>query len=95
LAGLRYAELQNAILVLDTTGGTGNLQATWCSKADSDPAFIAWLSRDLSDWGEDLDDSLTEEDDERPEDAEHITVTFPLEGDRADAAELFFWIEAG
>ena len=57
--------------------------------------YIAWLSRDLIDWDEDLDDSVTAEDDDRPADAEHITVTFPLEGDRADAAALFFRIEEG
>ena len=57
--------------------------------------YIAWLSRDLIDWDEDLDDSVTAEDDDRPADAEHITVTFPLEGDRADAEELFFRIEEG
>ena len=56
---------------------------------------IAWLSRDLSDWGEDLDDSITAADDDRPEDDEHITVTFALEGDGADAEELFFRIEEG
>ncbi len=42
-----------------------------------------------------MDDSITAEDDDRPEDAEHITVTFPLEGDRADAEELFFRIAEG
>ena len=59
-------------------------------------SYIAYLSRDLRDWSEDLDDSIDPaEDDERPEDTEHITVTFPLEGDRADAADLFFRIEGG
>jgi hypothetical protein len=57
--------------------------------------YIAWLSYDMSDWGEDLDDSISPEDDERPEDTEHITMSFLLKGDRADAADLFFRIEEG
>lgn len=56
-------------------------------------SYVAYLSRDLSNWGEDLDDSISEEDDENTEDTEYITVTFPLTGDRADAEELFFRIE--
>jgi hypothetical protein len=42
--------------------------------------YIAYLSPDLSDWGEDLDDSISAEDDENTEDSDHITVTFPARG---------------
>ena len=45
--------------------------------------------------GEDLDDDITADEDERDEDPDPITVTFPLEGDLADAADLFFRIEEG
>ncbi len=57
--------------------------------------YIAKYSFDMIDWGADLDDGITEEDDENTEDTEHITVTFPLEDDRADAEALFFRIEEG
>ncbi len=55
--------------------------------------YKAWLSRDLSDWSENLDDSITPEHDERPGDADHITVTFDLDAGREDEEDLFFRIE--
>ena len=75
----------------DPTAVPPTVTLTW--RKSGAATYIAWLSRDLIDWDEDLDDSVTAEDDLRPEDSEHITVTFPLEGDRADAEELFFRIE--
>ena len=58
-------------------------------------SYIAKYSRDLTDWGSDMGDGLTEDRDERPEDTDHITVTFPLTGERASAPSLFFRIEEG
>ncbi|MCP5109605.1 MAG: hypothetical protein GY953_02090 [bacterium] len=64
---------------------------TWLNTGDS--AYKAWLTRDLANWSENLDDNITSGDDERTEDADHITVTFPLDGGREDEKDLFFRIE--
>lgn len=55
--------------------------------------YIAKYSSDMIDWDADLDDGITEEHDENPDDSEQITVTFPLLGVQAEA--LFFRIEEG
>ena len=61
---------------------------TW-SKTGS-AAYIARYSSDMIDWDADLDDGITEERDENPDDPEQITVNFPLLGVQAEA--LFFRI---
>ena len=66
---------------------------TWSKSGAA--SYIVKVSTDMSNWGEHLYDSITEEDDENTEDTEHITATFPLEGNRGDAAALFFRIEGG
>jgi hypothetical protein len=43
----------------------------------------------------DLDDSITVDRDENPEDVDHIAVTFPLNGGLEEATEHFFRIEEG
>ncbi len=65
---------------------------TWLNTGAA--SYSAWLSRDLSDWSEDLSDNITSELDERPEDADHITLTFDLDGGRENEEDLFFRIEA-
>ena len=57
--------------------------------------YIAKVSPDMTDWSADLDDGVTDESDENPEDADQITVTFPLEGFQPDTPRLFFRIEEG
>ncbi|MDE0860207.1 MAG: hypothetical protein OSA93_08620 [Akkermansiaceae bacterium] len=64
---------------------------TWSNSGAA--SYIAKISPDLINWDGDLDDSIAAERDENPDDADHITVTFPLEGDQADAEALFFRIE--
>ncbi|MDA7518255.1 hypothetical protein N9195_02350 [bacterium] len=58
-------------------------------------SYVVKYSPDLIDWDADLDDGVTDESDENPEDADQITVTFPLVGDPEDAPVLFFRIEEG
>ena len=56
-------------------------------------SYAAKYSLDLTDWGADLDDSVTADRDENPGDPEHITVTFSLPGDLGVEARVFFRIE--
>jgi hypothetical protein len=58
-------------------------------------SYIVKYSPDLVDWDADLDDGVTDESDENPEDADQITVTFPLVDDPEEAPVLFFRIEEG
>ena len=57
------------------------------------PSYIARFSPDMSEWDSDLDDSITLDRDENQGDVDHMTVTFPLTGDEANATEIFFRIE--
>ncbi len=66
---------------------------TWRKTGAS--SYIARISGNLSDWGVDLDDSITPDRDETPGDADHITVTFPLKDGLENEADLFFRIEEG
>ncbi len=48
----------------------------------------------MIDWSGELDDALSDEYDERPEDADQITVTFPLEDPSwGEQEKVFFRIE--
>jgi hypothetical protein len=58
-------------------------------------SYVARFSPDMSNWGSDLDDGVTVDRDENPDDVNHITVTFPLNGPLDNATELFFRIEEG
>jgi hypothetical protein len=56
--------------------------------------YIAKTSQDLIDWSSDLDDSITPDMDERPDDGDYITVTFDLrDGVEGDMSYLYFRIE--
>ena len=57
--------------------------------------YIAKVSSDMTGWDSDLNDDIDNEDDERPADAEHITLTFPLTGGLENELKLFFRIEEG
>ena len=93
VTGAGAASAPFAITEIEYDPGANEVTLTW---RDSGAAsYSAFLSPDLGDWGQELDDSITAENDERPEDSEHITVTFPLEGDSADAQELFFRMQEG
>jgi hypothetical protein len=56
-------------------------------------SYILKYSTDMSDWSQDLDDGITAADDENPEDADHITVTFTLFETLTEEPDLFFRIE--
>ena len=56
-------------------------------------SYIVKYSPDLIDWDGDLDDGITEANDENPGDADKITVTFDLPGGIADDEKLFYRIE--
>ncbi len=47
----------------------------------------------MADWDADLDDSISVDRDENPEDTEHITVTFTLEESLKNEPRLFIRIE--
>ena len=80
-----------AITEIDYGSDLNTVTLTWRnSGADS---YSAKFSLDMTNWDSDLDDGITAESDENPEDTDHITVTFPLEGVLGDAEELFFRIE--
>ena len=64
---------------------------TWSSRPDT--TYSAFSSLDLSDWSNELADSLGADEDENPDDGAHITVTFPLTDGLEDATDLFFRIQ--
>lgn len=63
---------------------------TW-RKTGAD-SYRAVFSLDMTNWGGELDDNIDDEDDESPEDADHLTVTFPL-ADIQNPSRAFFRVE--
>jgi hypothetical protein len=64
---------------------------TWTSQPGA--TYSAFSSLDLSDWSNELADSLGINEDENPNDGNHITVTFPLSDGLEDATDLFLRIQ--
>jgi hypothetical protein len=64
---------------------------TWRSRPNT--TYGAFSSFDLSDWSNELADSLGINEDENPDDGNHITVTFPLSDGLEDATDLFLRIQ--
>ena len=64
---------------------------TWRSRPNT--TYGAFSSFDLSDWSNELADSLGINEDENPNDGNHITVTFPLSDGLEDATDLFLRIQ--
>ncbi len=71
---------------------------------ESDEVTLTWpksgsgtyavkFSLDLVDWSADLDDNVTNDRDENPEDDSQITVTFDLSGGLEDLDKVFFRVE--
>ena len=57
-------------------------------------SYIAKYSLDMTGWGADMGDGLTAVDDERPEDTDHITMTFPLTDSGLEGeGDVFFRVE--
>ncbi|YCM45964.1 hypothetical protein V2O64_08040 [Verrucomicrobiaceae bacterium 227] len=69
-----------------------NITLTW--RKTGAAFYIAKFSPDMTDWVSELDDNITDERDENPDDADNLTVTFPL-SDIANAPKAFFRIEEG
>ena len=87
------AALPFAITAIDyAPDAAPNSTVTLTWRKNGAASYIAKFSSDMTAWDADLDDSVTADRDENPEDADHITVTFPLLGDREN---LFFRIEEG
>ena len=56
-------------------------------------ALIAKISPDMINWDFDMGDDITAMSDKNPDDPDHITVTFPLDGGFENDERLFFRIE--
>ena len=80
-----------AITEISYDADADTVTLTWSKTSAA--SYIAKVSPDMTDWDADLDDGITAMSDENPDDADRITVTFPLTG-IADE-RLFFRIEAG
>jgi len=64
---------------------------TWTSQPGT--TYSAFSTLDLSDWSNELADSLGAAEDENPDDGNHIIVTFSLENGLEDATDLFLRIQ--
>jgi hypothetical protein len=56
-------------------------------------SYIVKVSTDMIDWEMDIDDDITEAEDENPADETQITVTLALTGGNQDLNKLFFRVE--
>ncbi|MDB4730998.1 hypothetical protein OAF13_03000, partial [Akkermansiaceae bacterium] len=56
-------------------------------------SYIVKVSTDMIDWEMDIDDDITEAEDENPADDTQITVTLVLTGGNQDLNKLFFRVE--
>ncbi len=72
---------------------TNEVTLTWPKTGAA--SFIAKVSEDLEDWSVDLDDGITPDLDEKPEDVLNITITLPLPEDLEGSPKLFFRVEEG
>ena len=81
-----------AITAIDYDPDADTVTLTWRSRPNT--TYKAFASPDLSDWSNELADSLGINEDDNPDDGNHITVTFDL-GDAQieDEADLFFRIQ--
>ena len=76
----------------DPVGDPGpTVTLTWTKTGAA--SYSVFYSFDLIDWGADLDDGVLLESDENPEDADQMTVTFPLVGPLENAPDAFFRVD--
>jgi len=79
------------ITAVDYDPDADTVTLTWRSRPNT--SYSAFSSFDLSDWSNELADSLGAAEDENPDDGNHITVTFSLENGLEDATDLFLRIQ--
>jgi hypothetical protein len=80
-----------AITAIDYDPDADTVTLTWRSRPGK--TYGAFSTLDLSDWSNELADSLGINEDENPDDGNHITVTFPLSDGLEDATDLFLRIQ--
>ena len=78
---------------IDYVPGGESVTLTWASR--SNRTYIAKFSETMAGWGDDMGDALSmENDDENPDDGDHLTKTFSLSDfGLQDKTKLFFRIE--
>ena len=79
-----------AITDLNHSAENNSVTLTW--RKTEAGSYIATTSQDMVNWIIELEDGLTEEDDENPADPDHITFTFSLD-DVPNPSKAFFRIE--
>ena len=79
------------ITEIDYAPGANTVTLTWRKTLAT--SYIANYSLDMTGWEGDLDDGITADRDENPEDPTQITLTLPLPPVLMDAPKLFFRIE--
>lgn len=87
------AGLPFSITEIFINGVSNEVTLTWPKTGAA--SYIVKVSTDLEDWSVDLDDGITPDLDEMPEDDLTITVTLPLPEDLEGSPKLFFRVEEG
>ena len=80
-----------SITGIDYDKDAGTVTLTW--RKIGTATYIAKISTDMIDWDFELDDSITAMRDENPDDADYLTVTFPLPLEFQNQERVFFRIE--
>ena len=83
--------IELAITEIDYTPDANTVILTWRKTLAT--AYVAKYSLDMTGWEGDLDDGITADRDENPEDPTQITLTLPLPAVLMDAPKMFFRIE--
>ena len=91
LSGATSQLVITAITYNPDTESNGTVTLTW--RKTGAATYSAKVSTDLGDWETEIDDSLSADNDEDPDDAEHITVTLALPPGPDYVGGAFFRIE--
>ena len=83
--------IELAITEIDYTPDAKTVMLTWRKTLAT--SYVAKYSLDMTGWEGDLDDGITADRDENPEDPTQITLTLPLPPVLMDAPKMFFRIE--
>ncbi|MCH1498407.1 MAG: hypothetical protein L7U83_04975 [Akkermansiaceae bacterium] len=85
------AGLPFAISEISVNSAISEVTLTWPKTGVA--TSVVKVSTDLLDWSVDIDDGITPDLDENPDDASNITVTIPLPENLIGSSKLFFRIE--